>query len=187
MPAIHGHETTAMLEAYDFSAIQLLADIGGGNGSLIGAVLQRYPKLKGLLFELGHVVGRARESLRAYGVDNRCSVLEGNFFESVPSGADAYLFRHIIHDWTDEQSVQILNNCRKVIPNNGRLLIIEAVVPTGNEPSLAKDFDMVMLALPGGIERTEEEYRFLLELAGFQLSSITPTASVISVVEGKPI
>ena len=154
---------------------------------MIGAVLQRYPKLKGLLFELGHVVGRARESLKAYGVDNRCSVLEGNFFESVPSGADAYLFRHIIHDWTDEQSVKILNNCRKVIPNNGRLLIIESVVPTGNEPSLAKDFDMVMLALPGGIERTEEEYRFLLELAGFQLSSITPTASVISVVEGKPI
>jgi O-methyltransferase domain len=100
---------------------------------------------------------------------------------------DTYLFRHIIHDWTDEQSVQILNNCRKVIPNNGRLLIIEAVVPTGNEPSLAKDFDMVMLVFPGGIERTEEEYRFLLEQAGFQLSSITPTASVISVVEGKPI
>ena len=105
----------------------------------------------------------------------------------MPSGADTYLLRHIIHDWTDEQSVQILNNCRKVVPNNGRLLIIEAVVPTGNEPSLAKDFDMVMLVLPGGIERTEEEYGFLLEQAGFQLSSITPTASVISVVEGKPI
>ena len=105
----------------------------------------------------------------------------------MPGGADTYLFRHIIHDWTDEQSVQILNNCRKVIPNNGRLLIIEAVVPTGNEPSLAKDLDMVMLVFPGGIERTEEEYSFLLEQAGFQLSSITPTASVISVVEGKPI
>jgi len=187
MTAIHGHETTAMLEAYDFSAIHVLADIGGGNGSLIGAVLQRYPKLKGLLFELGHVVGRARKSLKAYGVDDRCSIIEGNFFESVPSGADTYLLRHIIHDWTDEQSVQILNNCRKVIPNNGRLLIIEAVIPTGNERCLAMDFDMVMLTFPGGIERTEEEYRFLLEHAGFQLSSITPTASVISVVEGKPI
>jgi hypothetical protein len=187
MPAIHGHETTAMLEAYDFSAIHLLADIGGGNGSLIGTVLQRYPKLKGLLFDLGHVVGRARESLKAYGVDDRYSVIEGNFFESVPGGADAYLFRHIIHDWTDEQSVQILNNCRKVIPKNGRLLIIEAVVPTGNERSLAKDFDVVMMVLPGGIERTEEEYRLLLKQAGFQLSSIIPTTSVISVVEGKPI
>ena len=187
MPAIHGHETKAMLEAYDFSAIHVLADIGGGNGSLLGAVLQHYPKLKGILFDLGHVVGRTRESLKAYGVDDRCSVIEGNFFKSVPSGADTYLFRHIIHDFTDEQSVQILNNCRKVIPNNGRLLIIEGVVPTGNEPSLAKDFDMVMLTFPGGIERTEEEYRFLLEQAGFQLSSITPTTSVISVVEGRPI
>jgi hypothetical protein len=187
MTAIHGHETTAMLEAYDFGAIHLLADIGGGNGSLIGAVLQRYPKLKGLLFELGHVVGRARESLKTYGVHNRCSVIEGNFFESVPSGADSYLLRHIIHDWTDEQSVQILNNCRKVIPNNGKLLIIEAVVPAGNEPSLAKDFDMVMLVLPGGIERTEQEYKLLLAQAGFRLNSITPTTSAISVVEGRPI
>ena len=105
----------------------------------------------------------------------------------MPSGADTYLLRHIIHDWTDEQSVQILNNCRKVIPNDGTLLIIEAVVPSGNEPSLAKDFVMVMLTFPGGIERTEEEYRFLLGRAGFRLSSVTPTASIVSVVEGKPI
>jgi hypothetical protein len=149
-------------------------------------VLQRYPKLKGILFDLDHVVGRTREGLKAYGVADRCSFVEGNFFESLPSGADTYLFRHIIHDWSDEQSVQILNNCRKVIPNDGRLLIIEAVVPTGNEPSLAKDFDMVMLVLPGGIERTEEEYRVLLEQSGFQLISVTPTTSVISIVEGKP-
>jgi hypothetical protein len=124
--------------------------------------------------------------LKAYGVEERCSLIEGNFFESLPSGADTYLFRHIIHDWSDEQSIQILSNCRKVIPNNGRLLIVEAVVPTGNESSLAKDFDMVMLVLPGGIERTEEEYKVLLEQAGFQLSSVTPTTSVVSIVEGKP-
>ena len=187
MTAIHGHETAAMLEAFDFNAVQLLADIGGGNGSLIGAVLQRYPKLRGFLFELGHVAGRARESLKACGVDGRCSVIEGDFFKFVPDGADTYLFRHIIHDWTDEQSVQILNNCRKVIPKNGKLLIVEAVVPTGNESSLAKDYDMAMLVFPGGIERTEEEYKLLLKQAGFQLSSLTPTASAISVVEGKPI
>ena len=187
MPAIHGHETAAMLEAYDFSTVQFLADIGGGNGSLMSAVLQRYPKLKGLLFELGHVAGRALESLKACGIEGRCSIIEGDFFESVPSGADTYLFRHIIHDWNDEQSVQILNNCRKVIPKNGRLLIVEAVVPVGNEPSLAKDFDIVMLVLPGGIERTEEEYRLLFKQAGFRLSSITPTTSVVSVVEGRPM
>jgi hypothetical protein len=162
MVAIHGHETPAMLDAYDFSSTRVLADIGGGNGSVIAATLQRYPKLKGILFELEHVIGRTRESLKAYGIEDRCSLIEGNFFESLPSGADTYLFRHIIHDWSDEQSVLILKNCRKVIRDHGRLLIIEAVVPTGNEPSLAKDFDMVMLVLPGGIERTEAEYRVLL-------------------------
>ena len=187
MAAIHGHETPAMLDAYDFSSTHVLADIGGGNGSLIAATLRRYPKLKGILFELQHVIERTRESLKAYGVEDRCSLIEGNFFESVPSGADTYLFRHIIHDWSDEQSVLILKHCRKVIPDHGRLLIIEAVVPTGNEPSLAKDFDMVMLVLPGGIERTEVEYRVLLEEAGFQLSSVTPTRSAVSIVEGKPI
>ena len=187
MVAIHGHETPAMLDAYDFSSTRVLADIGGGNGSVIAATLQRYPKLKGILFELEHVIGRTRESLKAYGIEDRCSLIEGNFFESLPSGADTYLFRHIIHDWSDEQSVLILKNCRKVIRDHGRLLIIEAVVPTGNEPSLAKDFDMVMLVLPGGIERTEAEYRVLLEEAGFQLSSVTPTRSAVSIVEGKPI
>jgi hypothetical protein len=127
------------------------------------------------------------ESFLAYGLGDRCSLIEGNFFESLPTGADTYLFRHIIHDWSDEQSVRILKNCRKVIRDEGKLLIIEAVVPIGNEPSLAKNFDMVMLVLPGGIERTEEEYRVLLEEAGFQLSSVTPTTSAVSIVEGKPI
>ena len=187
MTAIHGYETAAMLDAYDFSAVQVLADIGGGNGSLISAVLQRYPKLKGILFELDHVTERTQGNFKGSGLQDRCSVIKGNFFDSVPSGADAYLMRHIIHDWTDEQSVQILKNCRKVLPSNGRLLIVEAVVPSGNEPSLAKIFDMIMLVFPGGLERTEEEYRRLFEQADFQLTSVTPTASVVSVIEGRPI
>ena len=186
MSAIHGHETAAMLDAYDFSGVQVLADIGGGNGSLIGAVLQRYPAMKGMLFDLGHVTGRAQEFIQAGGLSDRCSILEGSFFESIPGGADAYIFRHIIHDWTDEQCVQILNHCRQVIPSNGRLLIVEAVVPEGNQPSLAKDFDMTMLTFPGGIERTEMEYGSLLEQAGFRLTSFTPTASPVSVIEGIP-
>jgi len=187
MTSIHGHETGAMLEAYDFSGTQVLADIGGGNGSLISAVLNRYPDLKGILFDLGHVIGRAHENLQSSGLSDRCTIIEGSFFESVPSGADTYLFRHIIHDWTDEQCAQILGHCRKAIPKDGKLLIVEAVVPEGNEPSLAKDFDITMLTFPGGLERTAEEYRVLFEKAGFQLSSITPTPSVISVVEGKPV
>jgi hypothetical protein len=186
MTAIHGHETEAMLDAYDFSDVRVLADIGGGNGSLLASLLQRFPDLKGILYDLGHVVERARKSLRASGVGDRCRVIEGCFFEYVPGGADTYLFRHVIHDWTDEQSNRILSNCRKVISNDGRLLIIEAVVPGGNEPSLAKDFDMTMLTFPGGIERTEMEYRLLLEQAGFRLTTITPTASVVSVIEAIP-
>ncbi len=186
MTAIHGHETAAMLEAYDFRGIEVLADIGGGNGSLIGAVLSRYPALRGILFDLGHVVARAREYLEGFGLGDRCSIVEGSFFESIPEGADAYLFRHIIHDWNDEQSIQILQKCRKVIPGQGRLLLVESVVPPGNEPSFAKDCDMAMLIFPGGIERTEEEYRLLFEQSSFQLSRVTPTPSTISVIEGRP-
>jgi hypothetical protein len=98
MTAFHGHETDAMLEAYDLSDIEILADIGGGNGSLLAAVLQRYPRLRGILYDLGHVVGRAREAIQTLGLEKRCPVVEGNFFESVPEGADAYLMRHVIHD-----------------------------------------------------------------------------------------
>lgn len=187
MTSFHGHETPAMLEAYDFSGVETLADIGGGNGSLISGVLRRYPKMKGILFDLGHVVARAKERLRAEGVGDRCSIAEGSFFESVPAGADAYVLRHIIHDWTDQQSVQILKNVRKAIPAHGRVLIVEFAVAPGNQPSLGKDADMFMLVFPGGLERTEAEYSSLFEQAGFRLSKATPTASAVSVFEGRPV
>jgi len=146
MTAIHGPETGAMLASYDFSGIGTLADLGGGNGSLLIEALLiealgKYPGLKGILMDLGHVVDRAKANLAAAGLADRCSVAAVNFFESVPSGADAYLMRHIIHDWTDEQSVQILRNVRAAMPAHGRLLLVESVVPTGNEPSIAKDMD----------------------------------------------
>jgi ubiquinone/menaquinone biosynthesis C-methylase UbiE len=187
MTAFHGHETGAMLDAYDFSDIKTLADIGGGNGSLLGAVLQRYPNVRGILYDLGHVVGRAREAIQTLGLEKRCSVVEGSFFESVPPGADAYLMRHVIHDWTDEQSVQILKNCRKVIPPHGKILLVEFSVPSANQASLGKDADMIMLAFPGGSERTEEEYRALFEQSGFRLSKVTPTKSAVRVIEGRPV
>jgi O-methyltransferase domain len=187
MTAFHGYETDAMLDAYDFTSVQVLADIGGGNGSLLRSVLQRYPKLKGILFDLGHVAGRARASMQALGLSERCSIREGSFFEAVPPGADAYLMRHIIHDWTDEQSVLILGNCRKVVPPHGRILLVEFALPSANQAALGKDADMIMLAFPGGMERTEEEYRTLFAQAGFQLSKVTPTRSAVSVFEGCPV
>ena len=162
-------------------------NIGGGNGSLLSAVLPRYPHMKGILFGLGHVVGRANEKLKAAGLAERCSVIAGSIFEGVPAGADAYLFRHIIHDWTDEQCIQILGHCHKVIPAKGKLLIADCVVPAGNAQSLSQDMDMTMLTFPGGQERTEAQFRSLLKASGFELKSITPTATAISVVEGKPI
>lgn len=187
MTAFHGHETAAMLEAYDFSDIKTLADIGGGNGTLLAAVLGRYPQLQGMLFDLGHVVDRARSGMLTLGLDHRCSVIEGNFFESVPAGADAYLMRHIIHDWTDEQSVEILNNCRRVILMHGRVLLVEFTVPTANQASLGKDADMMMLTYPGGMERTDEEYKALFEQSGFRLSKVTKTKSSVSVIEARPV
>jgi O-methyltransferase domain len=186
MTAIHGQETAAMLDAYDFSGVDTLADIGGGNGSLLAAVLHRYPRMKGILFDLGHVASRARDRLRAEGVGDRCAIVEGSFFESAPEGADVYLLRHVIHDWTDEQSVQILKNCRKAVPARGRILLVEFSLPPANEPSLGKDADMTMLVYTGGLERTEEEYRVLFQQAGFRLSSVIPTASAVSVIEGRP-
>lgn len=187
MGSINYYETDALLGAYDFAGIGVLADIGGGNGSLISAVLARYPNMQGILFDLGHVVGRAKENLQAAGLADRCRVIEGSFFESIPAGADAYLLRHIIHDWTDEQSIQILRNCHKVIPANGKLIIADCVVPAGNTPSLSKDMDITMLTFPGGQERTEAQFRSLLKASGFELKSITPTTTMISVVEGRPV
>ena len=187
MTSFHGYETAAMLDAYDFSGVETLADVGGGNGSVLSSVLHRYPKMKGILFDLGHVVARSRERLKMEGLADRCSVAEGSFFESVPKGADAYILRHIIHDWTDEQSIQILKNVRKVIPANGRVLIVEFVVPGPNQAGLGKAADMIMLVYTGGLERTEEEYAALFEQAGFRLSKVTPTASAVAVVEARPV
>jgi hypothetical protein len=187
MSSLNYYETTSMLDAYNFGRTSVLADIGGGNGSLLSAILTRHTHMKGILFDLGHVVGRAKGNLKAAGLSERCTLIEGNFFQSVPAGADAYLFRHIIHDWTDEQCMQILGHCRKVIPASGKLLIADCVVPPGNAPCQSKELDMTMLAFPGGKERTEAEFRSLLKASGFELKSITPTTTPINVVEAKPV
>lgn len=184
MTGIHGRETGAILDAYDFSGIEVLADIGGGNGSKITAILQRYPSMKGILFDLPHVVERARERIEAAGLRDRCQLVGGNFFVSVPAGADTYLMRHIIHDWDDEKSHSILRNCHGAMPAGGKLLVVESVIPPGNEPFKGKFLDLTMLLIPGGRERTADEYRALYERAGFELARIVPTSMEVSVVEG---
>ena len=185
MVSVHGRETAAMLDAYDFSGVGVLADVGGGNGSVLTAVLQKYPAMRGILFDLPGVVARAKTNIEAAGLEGRCQVVAGNFFEGVPAGADAYLLRHIIHDWDDDRAITILRNGRRALGQGGKLLVVEGVVPPGNEPSVSKFFDLAMMVLPGGMERTQEEYRQLLEAAGFRLTRIVPTRTWVSVMEGE--
>jgi hypothetical protein len=184
MVGVHGAETQAMLDAYDFSSIGTLVDIGGGNGSVLSSVLRKHPSLKGILYDLPGVAGRAQEQLKQAGLADRCQVIGGNFFERVPAGGDAYVMRHIIHDWNDAQCRQILGNCRQVMRPEARLLIVESVIPPGNEPFMGKFLDLVMLVIPGGKERTEPEYRALFQSAGFRLTRIVPTAREVSIIEG---
>lgn len=185
MTGVHGRETEAMLEAYDFSGIRTLADIGGGNGSVIAAILRGYPAMQGILFDLPGVVERARASIESSGLASRCQALAGSFFETVPAGADAYLMRHIIHDWDDDRCLAILRHCRRAMGQGGKLLVVEGVVPPGNDPAVSKFFDLAMMVLPGGMERTEQEYRRLFESAGFRLTRIVPTRTWVSVLEGE--
>jgi len=185
MVGVHGRETAAMLDAYDFSGIGMLADIGGGNGSVLTTILKKYPAMRGILFDLPGVVERAKAKIQAAGVADRCQVIGGNFFESVPGGADAYLLRHIIHDWDEEKATRILQNVCRAMGKDGRLLVVESVIPPGSNPSFGKLLDLAMLVLPGGEERTEEEYRKLYETAGFRLTRIVPTKAEVGVIEGK--
>ena len=185
MVGIHGRESDAILNAYDFSDVGILADIGGGNGSQITGMLQRHGAMRGILFDLPHVIDRAKEPIEAAGLSDRCDLVSGNFFDAVPGGADAYMMRHIVHDWSDEKSLTILRNCHQAMSSDSRLLLVESVIPPGNEPFGGKFLDLVMMLIPGGMERTEEEYRSLLGDAGFDLTRVIPTDTEISIVEAR--
>ncbi len=187
MTAVHGRETAAMITAYDFAGVATLADIGGGNGSLLSSVLHKHTAMRGILFDMPAVVERARPKFAASGLADRCALVPGDFFQEVAGGADAYLMRHIIHDWEDELSLRILRNVRRVIPSAGRLLLVEMVIPPGNDPSFGKLLDINMLVIPGGRERTEQQYRELYADAGFELTRIVPTGADVSVIEGRPV
>jgi hypothetical protein len=185
MVGIHGAEPPAVAEAYDFSNFGTIVDVGGATGNMLAHILGRYPQPKGILFDRPHVVTEAAALLRARGVENRVSIERGNFFESVPAGGDAYLLSHIIHDWNEDQCRTILGNCRKAMKQGAKLLIVEFVLPEGNTPHFGKLLDMVMLAIPGGEERTAGEYAKLLASAGLKMTRVIPTASEISIVEAE--
>jgi hypothetical protein len=174
----------SILEVYDFGEYRTVVDVGGGNGALLAAILARNPGSRGVLFDLPEVAARAGGLLEAAGVTDRCEVIAGDFFESVPRGGDAYVLTQIIHDWDDAAALRILQNCRAAMADDARLLG-EAVLPDGTESSLAKVIDIEMLVI-GGQERTEAEYRELLERAGLRLTRVVPSAGPHSVIEAVP-
>jgi len=185
MTSISSVENAAITASYDFSKFSKLVDVGGGNGSLISLILQNNPTMQGVLLDQGAVIAEAKNLIEVEGASKRRELVAGDFFESVPSGGNAYILKYILHNWNDERAIAILKNCHRAMVENGKILVIEQVIPPGNEPFLGKFLDLHMLVMfPGGCERTEDEYRALFEASGFQLTKTVPTKIELSVIEG---
>lgn len=185
MTGFSGAEADAVAAAYDFSGIGTLVDVGGGHGHLLGTILKKSPQLRGVLFDAPHVVAGA--NLAGTGVADRCTTAGGNFFESVPAGGDAYIMKHIIHDWNDADCGRILGNIRAVSKPGTKLLVVEMVIPPGDAPHPGKLLDLEMLVVASGKERTEAEYAALFAAYGFRLTRVVPTRGPASVVEAEAV
>jgi SAM-dependent methyltransferase len=185
MIGFHGAEPPAVAEAYDFSDAGTVVDVGGGTGNMLATILERHPEPEGVLFELPRVAREAPPLLEERGVADRVTCEEGSFFEEVPAGGDLYILSHILHDWPRDRCLTILRNCREAMGPDGRLLVVEMVLPE-EPPHPGYELDLVMLTLTGGRERTAEEYGTLLDEAGFRLETVVPTESPVSVVEAAP-
>jgi SAM-dependent methyltransferase len=178
----------AVAAAYDFAPLRTVVDVGGGNGTLLIGILKANPHLHGVVFDQPHAAERARKQIAESGLAERCGAVGGDFFREVPNGADAYILKHVIHDWTDDRAVTILKNCRRAMENDGRVLIVEGVYPPRIDASLASRGaaanDVNMLVNTGGRQRSEAEFRALYNAAGFKLLRIIPTQARVSVIEG---
>src|SRR6202521_1833564 len=172
----------AVVAAYDFSSSATVVDIGGGDGTLLTAILKGNPQLRGVLADLPHVAEGAQRRFKTEGLADRCEIAAGSFFESAPAG-DTYVLKWIIHDWDNQRSAAILKNCRSAMATNGRVLLVEAVIQPGTATSFSKYVDLNMLVMTGGRERTEAEYRALLDSAGLRLTRIVPTHTEMSIIE----
>src|SRR5262249_27783884 len=184
-------DASAVVAAYDFTPCPTIVDVGGGHGTLTTAILKAYPGTTAVLFDQPGVVAGARPRLSAAGVINRCSFVSGDFFESVPEGGNAYVLKDIVHDWDDRRAKTILRNCHQAMAKTpagaSRLLVVEKVIPPGNAPFAGKLTDITMLLVLGGCERTAEQYRALLEDAGFSVMRIVPTRGPASIIEAAPV
>ncbi len=187
MTALSAGVAETIVQSYDFSGMDVLMDVGGGEGVLLAAILAENPALRGVLFDQPHVLTGANDLLEREGVVDRCEVVSGSFFEAVPGGADAHLLKSIVHDWDDAATVKILRACRAAIANTGRLLVVEPIIQPGNEPDPAKFSDLNMLVMLGGQERTADDFERLYAEAGFRLSDIIRTESLMAIIEGVPV
>lgn len=186
MTAISTPAAAAAVAAYDFSRFGVIVDVAGGHGEVLAAILRACPGSRGVLAELGHVADGARERIATLGLADRCEAVACDFFKAVPSGGDAYVMKHIIHDWDDERALTILRNIAQAMGDKrGTVVLLETVIPEGDEPDLGKFIDIEMLALPGGKERTAHEFRVLFDDAGFDLTRVVTTKSPLSVVEAR--
>ena len=176
-------QESAILDAYDFGRFGEIVDIAGGRGRLLASILKKHPNVRGVLFDQPHVISQAGDLLEP--VDDRCRLVGGSFFESVPGGADAYLLKSIIHDWEDEESIAILRTVRAAMPAHGVVLVIERDLGSPNENAPTKFSDLNMLVAPGGRERTEDEYASLFAAAGLTYVGSTPTAAGMSLYEAR--
>ena len=185
MTSLSGTENPTIAAAYKFSGVRTLIDVGGGHGSLLATILKANPKLKGVLFDQLSVIGRAQKDqhVTAKGIAERCTLESGSFFEAVPAGGDAYIMKYILHDWNDEQCVKILENCRAAMNEKGRVLVVDNVIPPGNDPSWGKLLDIQMLII-GGRERTKKEFAAMFTQAGLKMTRVVPTKCPLSIVEG---
>ena len=185
MVMVHGTEPRAVAEAYDFSSLGVIVDVGGASGNMLAHILARHPEPRGVLFDLSQAMVDAPALLRSHGVEERVTIESGSFFESVPAGGDAYILSHIIHDWSEDQCLEILGNCRAAMGPESRLLLVELILREGNAPGFGSS-DMVMMILAGGAERTAREYEELLARAGLTMTRVVPTASNVGVIEAIP-
>ena len=187
MVGIHGALGPALLAAYDFSIFPTIVDIGGGTGRLLETLLRANATQAAILFEQPATARLARARLRDSGLEQRCQVIEGDFFKSIPAHHRAYILAHVLHDWGDAQCVAILRNCRDAIAAGGRLLIVEAVLPVGDTPHHGKLMDLLMLTVTGGKERTAAEFAALLAAANFAIEQVIETSTHQSLIEAIPI
>jgi hypothetical protein len=181
MSSLSDMEDGPIASSYDFTPLKRVVDVGGGHGGFLIEALKAAPGLRGVLYDHRHVLAEAR--IQKAGLAERCELVEGDFFESVPAGADAYVLKRILHDWSDEVCVRILHNCREAMAPGGRVLVVDTVIPRGNAPHGGKVLDVMMMASLPGRERTEEDFSKLFAQAGLRLSRVIHTPAALSLTE----